>query len=596
MNVLRPAFAEQLKQELGNSYFSVIMDESTDIGQDKMMAYCIRYYNITLKKIVVDFLGFQLVSSATGEILYENFFKFFEDAGIDLNKMIAIATDGASNLCGKNNSLFSRLKDKFPKLVLLKCVCHSLAKCAQNATAQLPSSLEFLLRETRNWFSHSPLRTMLYQNFAKSLSGKKPPKLVTMAPTRWLSFNTAVRQNIDQWDELKQHFGNIVQEAEKDRNKSCVIARTLSIMYNDNANLLYMLCVSSVLDEVNNVNLVFQSNDVDIVSAYNDLYLLVATCARRIFKPAYLKVRDKNLDVIERKSEELKLIKTAVENADKEFNNSMLSSEDIDFGYKFEEYLSNHSIKSEELVIIKGKCRAFLLKLISELIERIPPNFAIIQKIQYFSASVFLESTNKVSHNMLPWDLVPVDWDKEKIKTQWERLSSLKKEDIYGLREDVPMTAINIVDFWTRVSEMKNALNDYCFKELSEFALLCLSLPISNGVVERVFSIMNCVKTKLRNRMGTVMLNSIVFIRLFGHVRNFCCSDFVPSPRMYKLHNSSMYEYKTEDSIISLQSNDNDSDNQELKLFYEALVDELEDDIDNNIITLYAGEDILFSS
>ena len=241
-----------MKNEIGDSFFSIIIDESTNVGHnEKMMAYCIRYFNNVSEKIVTDFLGFQFVSSATGEALFKNFEEFFEKVGIDLRRMIAVATDSASNLCGVNNSLFSRLKKKYPKLFLLKCICHSLAKCAEYATAQLPSALEFLLRETRNWFSHLPLGKFVYGNLVKSLKGKLPPKLTSLAPTRWLSFNAAVKQNIDQWDSLKTHFSNVVKEGERDRKKLCVTAQTLLTMYSDQSNFLYLLCVNSFLDTVN---------------------------------------------------------------------------------------------------------------------------------------------------------------------------------------------------------------------------------------------------------------------------------------------------------------------------------------------------------
>ncbi|KAJ8890221.1 hypothetical protein PR048_009729, partial [Dryococelus australis] len=40
------------------------------------------------------------------------------------------------------------------------------------------------------------------------------------------------------------------------------------------------------------------------------------------------------------------------------------------------------------------------------------------------------------------------------------------------------------------------------FKELCNLAIAVLSIPHSNGEVERVFSAMNIVKPKLRNRLG----------------------------------------------------------------------------------------------
>lgn len=60
VNVIKPAFVQQLKEEIGQAYYSIILDESTDIGQKKLMACCIGYYNSKMKKVVTDFLGLQV--------------------------------------------------------------------------------------------------------------------------------------------------------------------------------------------------------------------------------------------------------------------------------------------------------------------------------------------------------------------------------------------------------------------------------------------------------------------------------------------------------------------------------------------------------
>jgi hypothetical protein len=592
LNVIFPSFADQEKKELGNSFFSVIIDESTDVGHNnKFMAYCIRYYNEVRGEIVTDFIGLQFVGETTGEVLFKNFVEFFENIGIDLNRMIALATDGASNLTGEHNSLFSRLKAKFPKLILLKCICHSLAKCAEYATAELPSSLEYMLRETRNWFSYSPLRKLMFAKLVEMLSGKLPPKLSSLAPTRWLSFNTAVKENLEQWDNLRAHFQNVVKESEKDRKKSCVTARTLLSMYDDKTNKLYLLCVSSILDQVNTVNLVFQSNNINIVNAYNDLYLLVSSSARRIFKPSFLKVDNKIEDIIERRTKELECIKIAVEKSYKDFGNSVLSLDDVDYGYKFEQYLSE--LKTDNLItisdekIVKQKCCAFLLKLMSELMKRIPHNFESIVRVQYFTPKFFLGAAVRINHTCLPWDLIPNGWCQENIKNQWDQLCLLQIEDIYGSKKD--LTSLDSVNFWITVGEMKNALNKCMFRELADFAILALSLPISNAAVERIFSLMNCIKTKLRNRMGTLMLNAILHARSFAHVRKFCCNTFIPSADMYLSHNKNMYKVKTDDSTSTITLDAEQS--YEINLFYDALLAEMEEDSPSALITLHAADD-----
>ena len=50
--------------------------------------------------------------------------------------------------------------------------------------------------------------------------------------------------------------------------------------------------------------------------------------------------------------------------------------------------------------------------------------------------------------------------------------------------------------FWSKSATLKNAGGELIMKDLAEFALKVYSLPISNALVERVFSKVTSVKTK----------------------------------------------------------------------------------------------------
>lgn len=47
MNVIAPAYLSELIEDIGTSSYSIILDESTDIGTKKYMAFCVRYYSCT---------------------------------------------------------------------------------------------------------------------------------------------------------------------------------------------------------------------------------------------------------------------------------------------------------------------------------------------------------------------------------------------------------------------------------------------------------------------------------------------------------------------------------------------------------------------
>lgn len=546
LNVVAPELCVQLREEIGNNAYSIILDESTDVsGNEKSMAYCIRYYNARLERVVVDFLGFQSVFKATADVLFENFLQFIAQIGLDLNKMIALATDGASNLCGSNHSLYTLLKQRLPKLLLFKCICHSLNLCAQKAAQELPSHLDFLLTESRNWFSHSVLRMKRYEAHYKQLNvGKTPPKLVQLSNTRWLAFHGAIASTLMQWDDLKQHFTNVSRSSDRSEN-NCYMARLLSNMFTDNSNYLYLLFLNSVIKEVNTINLAFQSNNADIIQLYVDLRTLLVNLAKRVFKQSFLNTKSKTpID------EEIVLqIKHAVEAGEKEFGSSLLDLNDCDFGDDFKDCLEqyNHNIKSGDLVLLKIRCRKFLLKICQELVERFPSNISVIGKLRYFKPKTFMKKKD-LSPNDLPWELNENQKDKAAIEAQFRKLRALNFEDISDDETDFQ----DPMKFWVVVSKMKNAVGSPAFAELCSFAFRALSLPISNAVVERVFSILNVVKTKLRNRLGFKMTNALLIIRTFLDARKLCCKNFKVSEGMLQRHNKNMYLRAVEDNTENI--------------------------------------------
>jgi len=100
------------------------------------------------------------------------------------------------------------------------------------------------------------------------------------------------------------------------------------------------------------------------------------------------------------------------------------------------------------------------------------------------------------SIDQLPLEFKEHNVDIDDIDSQWRNLINIDWKDYF--KDEVPNDPAK---FWICVRFFKNAGGDFIFKDLSVIVIKLLSLPLSNAVVERVFSIMNLVKTKIKNRM-----------------------------------------------------------------------------------------------
>jgi hypothetical protein len=113
-----------------------------------------------------------------------------------------------------------------------------------------------------------------------------------------------------------------------------------------------------------------------------------------------------------------------------------------------------------------------------------------------------------------------------KIKEQYRQLPFVDwKEEAPFKKDGLP---VDTEQFWIGVLQHK------AFEELATFALTCLVNPVSNAVVERIFSLVSSIKTKARNRMQLHLLDAIVRVRAEILLSSKCCKDFIASPEMLK--------------------------------------------------------------
>ena len=120
------------------------------------------------------------------------------------------------------------------------------------------------------------------------------------------------------------------------------------------------------------------------------------------------------------------------------------------------------------------------------------------------------------------------------IENQWQNITLIKWKEVK-----------NTVSLWNEVHRYRDAANCNPLKDIADFALSVLVLPHSNAEVERVFSQMNIVKTKLRNRMETKMANAILGIRAGLRRSGKCCYNYeLPSNVLKMIGTKQAYNEK----------------------------------------------------
>lgn len=234
-NVIAPCMLLELVEDVGDSLFSIIVDESTDLTSDKIVCVMIKYYSVKRKEIVTTFYRLILLEKCDAESLFTVVKQQLTNDKLQLKNLIGIGVDGANVMVGQHHSFATLLKREVPDAIVVKCICHSLHLCAEKACKVLPKRLEFLVREIHNYFSHSPKRITEYRNLYLLLKGEIPHKVAKLSGTRWLARNAAIRTILTQWDSLYDFFKRMMVE---DR---CYMAEQLYLIMDCLAYKAYLI-------------------------------------------------------------------------------------------------------------------------------------------------------------------------------------------------------------------------------------------------------------------------------------------------------------------------------------------------------------------
>ncbi|KAI4454135.1 hat family dimerization domaincontaining protein-related [Holotrichia oblita] len=429
--------------------------------------------------------------------------------GLKFENMIGVGVDGANVMAGRHNSVTAILKRELPDLIVVKCVSHSLHLCAEKAAELLPRQLEFLVREAHNWFSYSPKRLEYYKTLFETINANKDPKKIQgLSGTRWLARYQAINTILEQWEELKLLF-SIAKSDDK-----CYMAEQLYDIMRRTPFKAFLIFLKNELKNVTQLNLLFQSDDVEPTKLFEDLFLLYKNLLRRLVVPSQL---EKLVDC---------------ELVEFNFQEHLMHTASMYFGFDFQNI--SQELTAEDLLDVRERCKNFLCCLAEQIQKRLPDNLSMLK--------IVADLHPKVATSQVKPDLKPI-------------LNYIQRTHIYGNKNDIESewhqlsnktwsNTSTSADFYFEVYNDCDAAGCKRFGNVSKFGLAFVTVPIWNASVERAFSVYNIVKNKLRNRLSIEMLQSLMMVRFTLQRNGGSCITFNPSTKMLSLFNIEMYDFK----------------------------------------------------
>lgn len=452
---------DHIKNEIKNCpFFSLQIDDTTDITQTSQSSIIIRYVN-SQGLLVERFLGFYDVSAGrTADHLFTMAATVLDPLEYQL-KLVGQCYDGASVMSGHLNGLQQKIKEHAPQAVFVHCLAHRLNLVLQQSFKKISKCRIFFASITGipSFFHSSAKRSY-------ALASTSARRMPTITETRWSSNSKLISAIVQDWQKLKEVFENIVTSEESDRN-SVQLARGFLRDMNDFEFTFLTIVFSDIFDLTDILYDVLQKKSLDI-----------NFCITQIKKTRQLlsdKRNEKCFNSIFDKASTLTEINT---------------SKRCDAGLRRDAIITQY--------------RALFFQIIDHILMEMQIRFQDCDKLKF----VCLADTTKFGAYSLSF---PSDAFENLLKfygTKFTKHQRLKNE-LSLLYSEENYKNIKLQEIIVKLQGHKDI-----FTEAYTLFCLILTIPSTSVSVERSFSCLKRLKTFTRNTISQDRLSSLTVISL----------------------------------------------------------------------------------
>ena len=461
----------QLYQLQNASFFSLMADECTDIATIEELSIFCRWMEDG--KPVEHFMDIIPLKKADAESIYSLLVDWLTKRNIQLGKLVGMGFDGAATFSGKNTGVQARLRENSPHALFMHCRCHLLQlACVQaaNKTNGIKHVYTTLIALWK-FFHYSPKRTGNLKE-VQSVLDLPELKIVKPSDTRWLAHEKCVKVVKANYAAIVVTLENIYEQTHEPE------ALGISKIFSRESTLSAMYLLDFALPQVAKLSKCLQTEKLDLTAISS---LVDATLCT--LNDALLPAANWVLELLDAKEEIEAAIGIHITSATiasfqdsvaKHFitdlkNNiaSRFASQDVVSSFSIFDPKKMPPLDSPDLSSYGEKCIETLL---NHYGKGLP------------AKSVLGEAITR--EPLISSDL-STEW-----KTYRRYITQQPKENM----------KVQLKELTT------NDMLKTMFPDLNVLAGVCLTIPVGTASVERSFSQMKMIKTRLRNRLKDTSL------------------------------------------------------------------------------------------
>ncbi|KAL7289046.1 hypothetical protein TKK_0017000 [Trichogramma kaykai] len=476
----RHANQVEMAQNL-NRPFSILVDESTDVTEKKLLSISIRHPNYEAKTVktklwdMVPIFKDGIEGKATAEVLFERTKESFEKMGVDIRNICTVSVDACNAMIGENKGYISRMQSYIPNVISVHCPAHLMSLCIKYAMEEIPPHIMELIKDMYKLFRSGNKK----HDFVQTQREFNLPihKILGHHKIRWSSLFACTERIIEQWDALY----DFTMKLSEDRNEK-LAGKIYDAMSQVDCKSYFHL-ISAVLQQFNHFIVFIQSDDCILTSVYEKLEKCYINIASIIIKKKYLSAIDiGKMDLFN----ESQYLSFKAFNVDEYVRNALIVNDTKMFDF----CRTTYNFVMQSLMQILYRFRGFDLGFLKTIV--------CLNPINVLSTSFRTEKVHLLQELMQHCAiLIDDDRHSEDILYEWDQLHIVEHNI-----QNVELNRDDPIKFWMFIGSLQvEGTGQYLFQYLPEFAVNALSVPSSNADPERRFSHVNYVKNKFRNRM-----------------------------------------------------------------------------------------------
>ncbi|KAM6547091.1 hypothetical protein CsatB_027827 [Cannabis sativa] len=508
-DIVRAAAFETLDviiKGIGDSMFSILVDESRDVSIKEQMAVVLRYVDKD-GHVIERFVGIEHVANTTAVSLKGAIDKLFSRYGLSISKLRGQGYDGASNMQGEFKGLKTLILKENPSAFYVHCFAHQL-QLALVAVAKkhiLVGYLFSVVTRVINVVGSSSKRCDILREkqdvvisealkrgeIASGRGLNQETNLKRPSDTRWDSHYATLVSFINLFSPITDVLGTVVDDARESEQK--FEASNLMGLMSTFDFIFSLHFMKALLGITNELSKALQRKDQDIANAMK----LVEICKKRLQA-----MRDNGWDSF--------LIQVST------------------FCAKYNVYVPT----MDDIYVVQGRSRRNAQEMTNLHHFRVEFFYAVIDmQLQELN-----ERFNEVNTELLLSlaSLCPSDsfeaFDKERLIRFAEyyprdfstfELTMLDNQlETYILDVSSTENFLGLKSIGDLAEKMVETKKHIVYPLVYRLITLALILPVVTATVERVFSSMNILKSRLRNRMGDQFMNDCLLVYIEKDIFN----------------------------------------------------------------------------